>query len=273
MQTSFIEIDDIKIAFIERNSTAHKSIFFIHGNSVNKSCWYKQLDSDVLKDFRLIAFDLPGCGDSDKALHPSQNYTLKGLAAFAIKIIDALHQNKPYIIAALSLGTNILAEMLPAIQPAGIVMAGPSITGKNIGLNKIAKPGTHVGVVFTEEVQKEAVFEYAKEVMINATTEDRQQFTDSYYSTDTRLRTTIAACIAAGDYSDEVDLLQQKNIPSLFVYGKDELVVNTDYLKDVTLPLWNEKIYLIDGASHLVNIDKPEEFNALLKAYVDGIFK
>jgi 3-oxoadipate enol-lactonase len=273
MKTSFIEIDEVKIAYIEKNADAAQTIFFIHGNSVSKSSWRKQLESDALKNYRLIAFDLPGHGESGKAENYNETYTLKGFAAVAVKIIEALEKDKPYIIAGLSLGTNILAEMLPAIQPAGIVMAGPSITGKSIGLDKIAKPGTHVGVVFTEEAQKEDVLDYAKEVMINATTEDTEQFSNSYYSTDSRLRTIIAACIAVRDYSDAIDLLQQKNIPSLFVYGKDELVVNTDYLKDVTLPLWNEKIYLIDGASHLVNIDKPEEFNALLKAYADGMFK
>jgi pimeloyl-ACP methyl ester carboxylesterase len=273
MSPSFIEVKGLQIAYHELNPGALNTIFFIHGNSVNKNCWYKQLKSGALKNYRLIAFDLPGCGDSDKALHAEHDYTLKGLAAFAINIIHALHRNKPYIATGLSLGTNILAEMLPTIQPAGIVMAGACIVGKNIAVDNIIKPGTHVGVVFTGEALKEDVLKYANEVMINADAEDIQQFSDSYYSTDTRLRTTIAACIAAGNYSDEIDLLQQKDIACLFVYGKDELVVNTNYLEDVTLPLWNNKIYLIDGASHLPNIDKPEEFNALLMAYAEDVFK
>jgi pimeloyl-ACP methyl ester carboxylesterase len=273
MPPSFIEIKGLQIAYYELNSEASNTIFFIHGNSVNKSCWHKQLKSGVLKNYRLIAFDLPGCGDSDAALDAEHDYTLKGLAAFAVEIINALHLNKPYIATGLSLGTNILAEMLSMIQPSGIVMAGASITGKNIAVDNIIKPGTHVGIVFTEKASKEDVVEYAKEVMINADVEDIQEFSNSYYSTDPNLRTTIATCIAAANYSDEIDLIQHKKISSLLIYGKDELVVNTDYLKDVTLPLWNNKIYLIDGAGHLPNIDKPEEFNALLKAYADDIFK
>lgn len=42
MTVQFITVGNCKIAYIEKNKDASKTIFFISGNSVSKSCWRKQ---------------------------------------------------------------------------------------------------------------------------------------------------------------------------------------------------------------------------------------
>jgi pimeloyl-ACP methyl ester carboxylesterase len=74
-------------------------------------------------------------------------------------------------------------------------------------------------------------------------------------------------------FSDEIGLLQQLDLPLLIIFGKDEKVVDPDYLDDAPLKLWQNMIYKIAGASHLVNIDRPEEFNTLVASYAVDMFK
>ena len=273
MQTLYLKIGDFKIAYCEANAEAGKTIFFVHGNSVNKSSWKKQLSSSMLSAYRLVAFDLPGCGESARSTQPEKDYTIKGLANVGAKIINALVDGKPYVIAGLSLGTNILAEMLNDIEPAGIVMVGSSIVGNNIRLDKIAKTGTHVDVVFREDGLNDEVNAYANEVMFHPSADEVNDFINSYFVTDKKLRSTLASCISNNDFSDEINIIKNKNIKSLFVFGKDEVVVNTNYLINANLPLWNNKIYMVDKARHLVNIDSPDSFNELLAEYATAMFK
>jgi pimeloyl-ACP methyl ester carboxylesterase len=146
MQNKIVEVNGIKIAYVEKNKEAKQTIFFIHGNSMSKRSWYKQYDSHVLSHWRLIVIDIPSHGDSEKAA--ASDCSLKGLGAIMASAINLLANNRPYIIAGMSLGTNIIAEMLAYnIIPAGLVLASPCIVSAELRVETFAKPGTHVGVV------------------------------------------------------------------------------------------------------------------------------
>jgi len=266
-----IEIDNCKIAYIEINPGANNTIFFIPGNSVTKRIWSKQLESTLFSGYRLIAIDLPASGSS--GMTAETNYTLKGLAELLCKIVNKLIDGKPYIIAGVSLGTNIIAEMLDfAIHPLGLVLAGPCIFGTNCKVENIAKPGAHVGVVFVDHAEDEDVLSYANEVLISGDEENIKMFVEDYKSVQSPFRSVLAKSIAEGNFNDEIALLNKKNIPALIVFGKDELVEDCDYLDNEQLPLWNKTIYKIPGASHLVNVDSPKIFNKLLAEFAKDIF-
>jgi pimeloyl-ACP methyl ester carboxylesterase len=272
MDCQYIEIDNCKIAYIEKNKDAADTIFFIPGNSVSKKVWRKQLESTELSTYRLIAVDFPSHGDSVPM--NGTPYTFAGLAQMLSHVVVQLSNNKPYILAGISLGTNIVVEMLAfTITPEGLILAGPCIFGKNYKVDQIAKPGTHVGVVFTDDPDEEDVLSYAHETSLSQNTEDVEIFLEDFKSVKAPFRSAVAKSIFDGNFNDEVALLKEKNIPTLVVFGKGEVVVNSDYLDDAGLPLWNNKVYKIEGASHLVNIDQPVEFNKLMKEFAAAIFR
>jgi pimeloyl-ACP methyl ester carboxylesterase len=111
------------------------------------------------------------------------------------------------------------------------------------------------------------------ETSLSQNTEDVEIFLEDFKSVKAPFRSAVAKSIFDGNFNDEVALLKEKNIPTLVVFGKGEVVVNSDYLDDAGLPLWNNKVYKIEGASHLVNIDQPVEFNKLMKEFAAAIFR
>jgi pimeloyl-ACP methyl ester carboxylesterase len=271
MITQFLLVDNCKIAYFEKNANSGQTIFFIPGNSVSKKNWCKQLDSIELSGYRLIAIDFPAHGDSDAT--PEETYTLPGLAEILYKVVVRLSDNKPYILAGVSLGTNIVAEMLAFdVMPLGLALAGSCIFGGNYKVEQIAKPGTHVGVVFTDAPDDNDVVSYAHETSLSQNAENVEIFLEDFKSVKSPFRSALAKSIFEGNFNDELALIKEKNIPALVVFGKDELVVNCDYLDSAELPLWNNKIYKIEGASHLVNIDQPFEFNKLVNEFAKAIF-
>lgn len=272
MNYSKINVGGCDIAYIEVNPSSDKTIFFLPGNSVSKKIWVGQLNNKALSHYRLIAFDFPANGDSDSC--GADNYTLLGLAKIIYNAIEQLYHNRPFIVAGISLGTNVLAEMLAfPLLPQGIILTGPSIFGINCKVENIAKPGTHVGVVFVDNSVDEDIIAYSKEVMLLPNEKNIEMFVNDYRKVQAPFRSALAASIMRGDYNDEVGLIKKADIPSLIVFGEDELVVNNSYLNNEQLPLWNNRIYKINGASHFPNIDKPAEYNDLLRTFADDVFK
>jgi pimeloyl-ACP methyl ester carboxylesterase len=95
---------------------------------------------------------------------------------------------------------------------------------------------------------------------------------EDYKKTAKKFRSFLVASIGEKNYSDEINLIQQKNIPALIVFGKEEQHLETAYLDKVKLPLWRNEIFKLPGASHMVLIDQAAAFNKLLVAFAEEVF-
>ena len=272
MEKKFITAYSLQIACYVKNPEQEKTIFFIHGNSSSSKGWRKQVKSPLLADFRLITIDLPSHGNSDE-LPEDADFSLPAIGKIMAKVIDQLINNKPYIICGSSLGTNIVAETLSVDSfPKGLMLAGPCIAGEGFGLDKMILQGADVTAVFAENVPGALVNKYAKETSISKDEKDTELFLEDYYLVKGNFRSSLYATIASGSYNDEIEILKLKNCPICIAFGKDEKVVNTNYLDGAPVNLWNNTIYRIPGASHLVNIDAPEPFNKLLAKFAKNMF-
>lgn len=272
MKKQFVASNNLQIAFNVTHPDKEHTIFFIHGNSVSSRNWRKQIENDLLSKYRLVTLDLPNHGDSE-ALTEGGDFSLPALAKIMAGAVNSLHHNKPYIICSVSLGTNIAVEMLlHSIEPDGMLLAGPCITGEGFGLDKIILAGADVTAVFAEDLPNEVVKKYAGETSISSDPADNTLFLEDYYAVKGNFRSSLYATIAAGNYNDEIKTLQEGSFPIAIVFGEDEKVVNTEYLNNSPFKIWNGIIYKIPGASHLVNIDAPVAFNELLSQFAEDIF-
>lgn len=275
MDKIYISVEGIKIAYLEYNNKQDsKTVFFIHGNSVSSRTWRKQLNDPLFSHYRLVSIDLPAHGDSGIAQDSGSTYSLPQLASIMVKTVLQLTNDQPYVIAGISLSTNVVAEMLAYnIYPQGLILAGPSVVGALAPIANILKLDTSVNVVFTDEFDLDEVKKYAAETSLSTDEKDLRIFLEDFQLVKMPFRSTLANSIAAKQYNDEITLLQDRNIPLLVVFGKDEKVVENSYLDKVPLPLWSGKIYKIPDASHLVHIDQPMAFNLLMKEFLESIFK
>lgn len=267
-----IDVEGVTVHYLEKNKEASPTLFFLHGNSCSLNYWRKQIQSPLFSTYRLVAFDLPGHGKS--GMPPDGECSLIGLAKIMVRAILQIADSKPFIVIGVSLATNMVAEMLyEKFYPVGIVLAGPCLVNEHYTVEKLVKPGTHVHVVFTEDAPAHEVHNYALETSLSRDEWDIKCFEDDYFSTQSRFRCLLAKSIGDKVYRDEIEIFRQQRVPTLAVMGADERIVYPDYLDDADLPFWNDTIYKIDGASHLVNIDQPERFNSLFCAFLKDVFK
>lgn len=275
MLQKFIHVNDCSLSYFESNANKNATLFLVHGNSGSALAWRKQMLSSLLQDFRLVALELPAHGESDCFPDNTLAVSLPGLAEILVEAIQKLAGEKPFVLVGVSLATNIIAEMLvAAINPTGIVLAGPCIVGGDITIAQVAKPGTHVEVVFTDEAPEESILAYARETSLSQAPEDVAIFVSDYARVKRPFRSLLGQSIfAARQFSNEIALLQKRNIPLLVVFGADEQIVDPDYLNKIPLPLYQGTIFKLPGASHLVNIDQPEAFNQLLANFLGDVIR
>lgn len=56
----------IQLHVVEEGNPQGRPVLFIHGFSQCHLSWIRQLDSDLAREFRLVAMDMRGHGQSDK---------------------------------------------------------------------------------------------------------------------------------------------------------------------------------------------------------------
>src|SRR5215469_6903246 len=100
------------ILAVEESGESGIPVLLIHGNSFCRGVFRNQMQGKIAKDRRLIAFDLPGHGQSSNAPDPQRTYTRPGLADAAIELLDKLGVAEA-IVFGWSLGGHIGIEMIP----------------------------------------------------------------------------------------------------------------------------------------------------------------
>ena len=267
MTPAFLDFQGIRLAYYEKHPEQAQTIFFLHGNSSSSRTWQAQWESPLFEGYRLIAIDMPGHGASGVSANPAMDYTMKGLALILAEAINALTRG-PYIVCATSLATNITAEMIAyGIEPAGILLEGASVIGEGIGLDKVTQPGVDISPITMDEVPAASVEGYSRVVFHTVDVDTLRQFVEDFLAVQAPFRTTIIGSIFSGQMSDQVNLLRGFSSPLAFVYGEEELVVNTGYLSGVDVPKWRNQIFLIPDAGHLAHVEQPEAFNELLSSF------
>jgi pimeloyl-ACP methyl ester carboxylesterase len=272
MTTHQLTARNIRISYLEKNPASLKTIFFIHGNSTSSATWKKQLSSELFSAYRLVAIDLPAHGLSEASPLPEKDYTLAGLASILTEVIQELEMG-PYILCGISLGTNILAEMIPfGIDPVGILFAGPCLMGEGLGMDKIAIPGVDISPLLKDKSPMEEVIQYGMTICLSTDPEDLEIFKTDFNKVQAPFRSLFIGSIFSGNLGDEIKQVNSISCPLAWVFGADEKVVDPNYLDEVDVPKWRDQILKIQGAGHLVNVDQPEVFNKLLAEFAEEVF-
>jgi pimeloyl-ACP methyl ester carboxylesterase len=267
-----VQADGIIISYLEQNEASEHLLIFVHGTSTSAHFWQKQFDSPELSSYHLVAFDLPGHGQSHTLGWEQYNfpYMSKLLAAATQKLFD----KRPYVLIGFSSGANVVAEMLPYnVSPCGIVLLGPTVLGERYTLQDIFKGEADMTALFVEQAPDETIYQFINDASCSPNSEDKHAFVTSYKSAHPPFRPAVLEAYNKGIFCDDIKLLQQTAIPLLICFGAEDRLVKPDYLDEAPLSLWNNQIYKLDRANHFVSIDQPVIVNALLQQYARDVFR
>lgn len=247
-------------------------IIFIHGNSQSAECWQEITSQPLLANYTCVALDLPGCGKSFRSETPEQDYTIKGLSKHVKGFLQGF-ENNPYMIVGCSLGANLIGEIGDElINCKGVMLSSPSIIGFNLTVADILKPNPNLGAMFLEKPTDEQLNLLLNELGDNLTPNLKEDIKTVFNAVDPKFRTVMATSIGTGDYSDELQKLQNSNLPVAVIFGADDKLCFTDYIDKTPLTQWHHKSVLVPNSGHFTMLDQPNELIKILTEFADDCF-
>jgi len=136
----------LKLHLREWGRPAGRPILFIHGWSQNHMCWSKQYESPLADEFRLVAMDIRGHGQSEAPLDV-ESYATGALWADDVRnVIAALEIDRP-VLVGWSYGGYIICDYIRSYGDDAI--AGVNFVGAAVGIGR-KWFGTHIGPVFLD---------------------------------------------------------------------------------------------------------------------------
>ena len=263
----FVKIGNLNIAYFERHQNSDITILFIHGNSFSSDYFLHQLESDLLKDYRLIAVDLPGHGDSSRARELS-TYTLPGYADVINRFVHVLDL-KEIILAGHSLGGNVAMEVIarfPTPDFSGMFIWGTPPFPKPPVLEAVYLMNPDLELFFKGEHDENDRGKILN-MCLNKEGLDDWSFRSILAKSDPRARDAIFASVGELNFSDEVHAVEKASFETAILNCLDDKIVSSRYMRELELKnLWTGRTLPIVGG-HTAHYEEPQKFNETLLNY------
>ena len=243
-------------------------VLLIHGNSLSREVFRKQLGGALSSKYRLVAFDLPGHGDSGDALNASRTYTRPGLADAAIEVLDLLGLRE-VVVVGWSLGGHIALEM--ASQFSGIkgllISGAPPVSRHNMAEGFIPTP--HMKLAGQQHLGPSEIDAFG-EAIFGAPIP--VAFRRAMERADGLARKTIFEAARSGVGVDQRWLVENLAVPLAVVNGSQDPFVNLDYFEVPKYAnLWEGRCHRLPGLKHAPFWEAPDVFDELLGRFIDDV--
>jgi pimeloyl-ACP methyl ester carboxylesterase len=253
---------------VEESGGGGIPLLLIHGNSFCRGVFRHQLQGPLAEKHRLIAFDLPGHGESSNAPDPARSYTLPGLADAAVELLEKLGVTEA-VVLGMSLGGHIGIEMVPRFPGMrGLMIVGSPPVGRNNmaqGFNASAQMGV-AGKQDLSEVEIEAfvqgIFGESADPFLR----------ECVARADGRFRKRLFEAARAGAGVDQRMIVETSPVPLAVVNGGADRIVNLDYFDTVAYALlWEGHPRRVAGSGHAPFWEAPNEFNPILERFLRDV--
>lgn len=244
------------------------TIIFIHGNSLSSLCFNDIVNSESVP-YTKIAVDLPGHGTNLEGFD-EEDFSVKSYKKQLISFINKIDQD--ILLVGNSMGGHLAIEISDSIKRLkGIVICGTPPIKKPINFEEAFLPLPALQTFFVENPSDSEIEDVAKLTVFNP--ENAQQIITDFKRSNPKVRKAAATDLAANNWLDQFQLFTTLNIAKYIIIGKNDPIVNPNYLEEVLDQCDGdcEMLYFND-CGHYPSIEKPEEFNQAIKYIAQKIF-
>ena len=252
----------VKIHYMERGSGPLLLLF--HG--VGGGAWIWQPQIEALSDsFRVVAWDARGYGESDDPPHP---LTQRDFADDANALLDHLGVEQAHVCG------NSMGGMIAQ----GFYQAYPHRVRSLILCDTMPGFGS---LPNKDEILAERLNAIDSQPLAQVARERAPSLlADHPDAAHVALMAERMAQLRQEPYRQawvamfEVDyrgLLPKITVPTLIICGREDKVTPVAISEQLHGGIPGSQLYLMDGAGHISNIEKPEEFNTAVREFVQKV--
>lgn len=264
MDECWINLNGLKVRYLESGKGKKNHILFIHGLGSAADRWMKIPDT-LPSNFHSIAIDLPGFGETDK---PSNlEYTIEQFRQFVISFLKEVSiSNEKFTLIGHSLGGYIAAEI--AIQNQNLIKELVLIDSSGM-LNRPTP-----------------ILEEYLDAAMNPTQDNVRKAFEKMVADPSRVPTLLVdgfirrinmpnakhAFESTLAYSTStqigLDRLRLIKIPTLILWGVHDKVIpleHSGFFKDT---IHDSQLEIIDDAGHAPFAEKPDQVSEILKNFL-----
>ena len=257
-----ITLDDGRsIGFAESGAGERTPIVFLHGVGSDKSVWRPQLDF-FGAERRGLAFDYPGYGESDPA---PEGTSRDDFARAILGAMRALGIPRAHV-CGLSLG-GVVAIAMHALDPeccAALILAdsfashpdGQSIYDRSVGATQAGTMGmlaeSRVDVLLAQPANPAV----------------RSEVIETMAAIDPATYVIGAEAVWLARQDERASAIR---CPTLVLCGAEDRVTPPALSIALMKLIPGASYEPIERAGHLSNLERPEDFNTLVRAFVRGV--
>jgi len=252
---------------VKRSVGKGPSIVLCHGNSCSSGCFERQFASPLAGRFRLIAFDLPGHGESLQASDPDATYCLPGYADALVNVAREFDAANAAFVGW-SLGGHVVLEAAPRLKhAAGFFLVGAAPMASSADFPKAMTSHPALASAFRADSRDSEVRELLS-LFFSPGYPVPESYVDDFRRTDRRARPLLGRSVQDGHWLDEVRVIRELHKPLAIVLGMHDAIVNRSYFDALQPPtLWRHRIEEVPHCGHAVQWEAADAFNRLLEEF------
>ncbi|MFF5283402.1 alpha/beta fold hydrolase [Streptomyces sp. NPDC012756] len=244
------------------------ALLLVHGHPFDHTMWQPQIDRFSRAGYRVIAPDLRGYGATP--LGASSGSTLLGdFAEDLAGLLDALGIDD-CVVAGLSMGGQIAMEFVrrhPG-RVRGLVLADTFPAAET-------EDGRKARNAMADRLLREGMRGYADEVLDRMVAPYNTHAAPHVHRMMCATDPVAAAAALRGraerpDYRETLGALA---VPALVVVGRDDTYTPVADAEEMHALLPHSTLTVIERAAHLPNLERPEEFDAALDAFLRSLVR
>jgi 3-oxoadipate enol-lactonase len=250
-----------------RESGDGPTVVLLHGLGGSRVSWEPQLVG--LSDrFRVVAWDLPGYGESPPLAEP---LTFVDLADAVIALVDELHPDQPSSpvhLAGISFG-GMIAQYVAARHPRRVSSLSLLATSSRFGLDGTRPDEWRAARLAPLQAGREPA-DFAVDVLraIAGPTIGEQTLAGQVAAMSRISSSALARSIECLVTHNTQALLASINAPTQVLVGELDTETPVSYAVDLAERIPAAQLHVIAGVGHLLNVEAPSTVNDLLAAHV-----
>jgi pimeloyl-ACP methyl ester carboxylesterase len=244
-------------------------VLLLHGYPFNRSMWREQVEA-LRKGFRVITPDLRGLGETEAA-EDEEPATMNEMAQDVAALLDQLHIDRA-VVCGLSLGGYValaFTRRFP-LRVRALVLADtrpqPDTDDARRGREEQARKILAEGMSAISE-------ELLKKALAPATLSERPDIVARVREMilSTKAEGAAAALRGMAVRSDQTPFLPNILAPTLILVGSEDQPTPPADAELMRREIRGSRLEIIQGAGHVSNLERPDEFNRALTQFLHAL--